>query len=508
MSGVEALPTRVLFKALFGVATPTPLQLAICRLLDGEPITKPEQVVALTKASGGVMPTAAPSELYLLAAIRSGKSLIAAAKALRASQTIDLSQLRHGETARYSILSTARDIAKVIFKHLIGTLYAEPFLRQLIINQTADTVTLRHPSGKPVEVHVAAGAKAGSTLVARWSLGVTFDEAPRMGGEDDGAINLDDSANAVRGRLLPGAQILFIGSPWAPFGPVYSAVQTHHGRPSQTICVLRAAGPDMNPVLWTPENCESYRVNNPDVYATDILGEFRQPETGLFGSELDASIREGELGSKPTHFYTAAIDPATRGNVWTLVVLTREGDKRIVTATKEWKGSKTVPLNPSKVFEEMATFLRPYRVGAVWSDTWAFDALRDAADKHGLMLRQKALTQAENADGWQSLRNAMVQGNMEVSGAELVQDLRRLVKRTTQAAFVVHLPETSDGRHCDFAPALLRAFLAYTQPATVVVSAADEERERIARLRKAQETPPPSTYTDPWPRPRYRRPDR
>jgi hypothetical protein len=489
---VAQLPTRVIFKALFGIHTATPLQLGLCRILDGEEVRKPEQVEAVVKAFGTMPPMGqAPRELYLLAAIRSAKSMIAAAKALRASQTVDVSGLKHGEVPRYSILSTSRDNAKVIFKHLLGTVRAESLLRPLLVSDTADTLTLRHPTGRPCEIHIAAGARAGSTLVARWSLGVTFDEAPRMGGEDDGVVNLEDSARAVRGRLLPGAQILYVGSPWAPFGPVYTAVQTHFGKPTPDVMVVRAAGPDMNPIWWTPARCDDLLRTDPDAYATDVMGEFRQAEAGLFGSELDACTRDsGDQPSKTTHYYVACIDPATRGNAWTLVVMTREGDKRIVALTKEWKGSKTEPLNPSKIFDEMAGILRPYRVKEVTSDVWSFDTLRDTADKYGIYLRQKALTSPDQADAWVSLRQNMVQGLLELPKGQIVEDLRRLIKRTTQAAFVVHLPETGDGRHCDFAPALLRAHLTYIQDAHVVKSAAELESERIRRLRLRQETPP------------------
>lgn len=494
MSIVAELPTRAIFRALFGISTATPLQLAICRLLDGEPVTKPEQVEALTQASGGVLPTERPLELYLLAAIRSGKSLIASAHAVRASQTVDVSGLRHGEIPRYSIVSTSVKNSRAIFRHLVGTIRANGILRELLVGEpTADTLMLRHPTGRPVEVSISAGHRAGSSLVSDWSAGVAFDEAPRMIGEDDGVVNLDHSVAAVALRLLPGAQLLFVGSPWAPFGPVYRAVQEHYGKPSAARVVLRAAGPAMNPKLFTVEEMARMQRDHPDAYATDVLAEFRQPESGLFGSELDACVRVSRetLPPQSTHYYVAAIDPAARGNAWTLVVMTRERERRVVVLTREWKGSKAQPINPSQIMEEIAAILRPYHVTELVSDQWSYDALRDIAERSGLYLRQRPLTQSEAADAWTSLRSAMVQGLLELAGEQLVSDLRRLVKRTTQAAFVIHLPETSDGRHCDYAPALLRAWLSYCQPADIPRSPAEMEAERIDGLRRRQEAPPP-----------------
>jgi hypothetical protein len=51
-----------------------------------------------------------------------------------------------------------------------------------------------------------------------------------MAGQEDGVVNLDDARSAVLGRILPGSQLLYIGSPWAPFGPVYSMVQEFWGK--------------------------------------------------------------------------------------------------------------------------------------------------------------------------------------------------------------------------------------------------------------------------------------
>src|SRR5690606_9521305 len=156
-----------------------------------------------------------------------------------------------------------------------------------------------------------------------------FDEAPRMNGREDGVVNLDDMLAAVAGRVLPGGQILMIGSPWAPYGPVYDLAQN----PGATR-VIRATGPALNPNWWTPERCEELQRTNPVAYQTDVLGEFADPESGLLSPiavHRNTRAAPEQLPPRKGASYVAAIDPAegdAKGNAWTLVIVELEGMQR------------------------------------------------------------------------------------------------------------------------------------------------------------------------------------
>jgi hypothetical protein len=167
--------------AAFGLTTASPLQRAVCRIIDGLPLEALSSCAEVRAAVGDIamLPNAPPAEVLLLSGIRAAKSLIAAATAVRASQTCDLSGLGAGETPRVSVVSLTTDLAKVVFDHIVGNVLARPALKALLIGEpTSDIIVLRHPSGRPVEIKVVAGARAGASLVARWSAGCIFD-APR-----------------------------------------------------------------------------------------------------------------------------------------------------------------------------------------------------------------------------------------------------------------------------------------------------------------------------------------
>jgi len=483
--------------AAFGITTATPLQRAIWRIADGEPLGELAGHPHVVQAIGADADIGGrPDELDIIAAIRTAKSLTAAGLSFRWSQICDVSQLGPGEVPRISVVSLSKDLADVVFGHVVGNILASPVLRSKVVGlPSSDAVILRHPAGKHVEIKVVAGSRAGASLTARWCAGAIFDEAPKMVGADEGVINYDDARTAVRGRMLPGSQIVSIGSPWAPFGPIYERAAAHWKYPTRRLVVVRAPGWLMNPVWWTRERCEELKKSDPDTYATECAAEFASPEESLFSSiEIDRATREAPLerGPEERHEYIAAIDPGTRGNAWTLVVATRKGNKKIVALAREWRGSRVEPLSPRAVFREIATILAPYEgVRGVWSDRWSGDALRDIAGEFKLQLWELPLTEVEKTQKWLLLRTKLSEGEIELPPEPMLRsDLQRVKRRTTQATVQIVLPKTSDGRHCDFAPALLGAlsqWLDDVSPAPVEDGTPEAVAREVARMRKAAE---------------------
>lgn len=496
---VEELLTELRY---FALTTASPLQRACCRIIDGRPLGDLASDPHVIAAVGGVdaiarIPATRCSHIALLSGIRSAKSMLAACVAISATQTCDISRLGPGETARYSVVSTRLDLADVILQHIVGNVRERPDLRRLLVEEpTADTVTLRHPSGRPVEIKVVAGAKAGTTLVARWSAGAAFDEAPRMVGQEDGVVNLDDMHSAVFGRLLPGAQVIDIGSVWAPRGPIYQMVTESFGRPTRSLVVIKAPAHHMNPVTWTPEAVEYLRVNRPDVHRTDILCEFLDPEESLLSAvDLEKCLRRRPDGSPDTdviareygHQYFAMMDPATRGNAWTLAIGTRRrvGDRvRLsIVLARQWIGSKAVPLSPRAVLGEISEICQAYGLRSVASDLWSGDANRDIAEQFGLSLTLFTSDEKKKLNRYSSFATRVAMGDVDLPSDPFVRaDLLALKKRATQTGAKIILPPTADGRHCDYAPAVVGALSYYLDdPAAVVVELPPGSPEWVAR---------------------------
>ena len=297
----------------FGLVTASPVQRAIMRMADGNPLGELWKHPAVKRAFGSEDEPRAegkPKEMAVLSAIRCGKSLMAACMAVHWTQVCNVEKLGPGEIPRVSIISINKDLAEVIFGHIVGRVMASPALKGLVMGEpTTDTIVLRHPTGRPVEIKVVAGSRSGSTLVARWSAGAVFDEFPRMLGEGDAVVNWDDMRKAVLFRILPGSQVVSIGSPWAPFGPAYNVVKEHFGRPNRQMIVIKSPGWDMNPQLWTPTAVKDAEEKDPQAFRTDVAAEFAQPEESLILQDsLDAATRPHPLiePPKPGVQYSAA----------------------------------------------------------------------------------------------------------------------------------------------------------------------------------------------------------
>lgn len=481
----------------FGLVNPAPLQRAICRIADGRPLgelkTHPHVIAAVGHITGKRY---VPNVMALLAAIRGAKSQIASAAAYRCALTCDTSIVTDGEMPRVTIISLRREEADVVMNHLRGALARSPRLRSRLVDAKGDRVILRHPTGLKVEIVVDAGKRAGGSLVARWMAGVIFDEATRMVGSDDGVVNLDDSRAAVEGRLLQCAcaNQWLIGSPWAPFGPMYDLSRTAFERPSPAAVVVRARGDWLNPVWWTPERAEALKRNNPVAYKTDFMAEFADPETSLLsGEELEACVRKAPIDVPSQvhegYQYAAEMDPATRLNAWTLCVAKKEGKKSVIVLARQWVPGHDGELSPAAVLRQIRDLLAPYGVTRVGTDQWRADSLREIAKDIGLTLVDFTASRESNNEGYLELATMVREKLVEIPDERmLLSDLRRLVRKTTATGFQIQLPSTGDGRHCDYAPSVMRVVARQSKQPVKVDPRTEADRDQAAyreRLEKA-----------------------
>lgn len=487
----------------FGLRTASNLQRAICRASDGEPLKELWDDANVRTAFGGTRPPVgtAPDTLVILSAIRCGKSMIAAAKAIQISQNVDVSMpyLSAGDELRIPIVSIDLDKARAVFSHMVGQIQAKPMLKALMVGDPKDdSFWLRHPSGRLIEVCTTPLAKSGSTLVARWLPAVIFDEAPLMAGVQDAKKNLTEALGAINGRVLPGGQVMMIGSPWAPFGPVFDLVQENWGKPTTECVVVRAPGPVMNPVRWTPAACEKVRLKNPVSYITNVLAEFADMEDGIFSTvEIQAATREAPV-ARPFvkgHHYTASMDPAFRGNAWTLVILGCVGlggpggisPMYSVVLCRQWIGSKVQPLKGQQVMAEIAEICREYGIDTVTSDQHNVDTLSEFADMYGLSINEVVTRSEDKLERVERVNALISDGRFELPpDRQLGSDLKSARKRVTQNGATLVLPRSGDGRHADYVPALGLACIAPPEaPDPPEPEKPDHMELHLARMREA-----------------------
>ena len=464
----------------FGLTTASPVQRAICRAADGIPMGDLALDPTVQDVFGGedailALPLEPPKELLIVAAIRSGKSLFAAALALKIALTIDLSFMGSNEVARVSVLSLDLDKAKIVMQHLMGALEREGgLLTRYLVKKpkpTADRVCVRRDDGRVVEIVVAAGKRGGGSLVSRWTVAAIFDEAARQQGQADGIVNYDDMRAGVIARLslVKGAQLIAVTSPWAARGPIYEAVQTYKG-PSRFLVLVRATGPQINPVLWTPAAVKEIFETDEAAYVTDVLGEFADVESGwLMADDINRAVGDRTETTLPRvggSYYTAAMDPGLRGNSWTLAIVGYRpsetgdsvGDRFFVARCRQWTGSRKAPLSVLGTLKEVRDELRAYGLTEVWTDGWGAEFIRQSGESIGITVNEDDANTAEKDERPVDFRAKVVAGQVEMTpDPEVRADMLAARVRRTATAQKLELPITRDGRHCDYVPAIVLA---------------------------------------------------
>jgi hypothetical protein len=470
----------------FQLETATPLQRAICRMETGEPLEELAELPVVVECIGGnqalaTLPRVPPSISVLLAAVRSAKSLKAAAKAFRAAHVANLDKIKPDEIARYSVLSTEKDKANAVLEHLTGKVNASAALRSTVIKVAGESMWIMREDGRVVEIKVMAGKRSGSSVVARWSAGVTLDEGPRMNGSEH-VVNLPDLLVNLPARMLPGTQIDIVGSPWGPSGPVYDMYIDCYGRPNADMLFMIAKGPDMHPAHFTPEFCAELAKKDPRAHRTDVLAMFADPEDSLLSSiDVQECTRRGPDELQPNeHPCSAAIDPANRRNAWTLVITrpNAKGHPEVVLA-RQWMGSKSAPLASSRVFAEMKPLLELYKVDHVWTDQASFNDKFELAQQQGITLIEDDFTESNWRAHAKLLEKHVSERTISLPpNAALRADILGIQRRLTARSWQIVLPSTGDGRHGDYAPALCLSLKHLPQPLVAVDPSGIDENER------------------------------
>jgi hypothetical protein len=446
----------------------TPLQRAICRASQGLPTGLAPEAI---QKHFGAEPTQRPSMMVLVCGVRSGKSLIAGAAAFHSALTADLSKLPQHERSRVVIVAPTIANAETTFRLLTGAINAAPALKALVVGEpTSGEMTVRREDGRHVDILVVAAHRGAVALRGTWLASYILEETAFFGSDATGyVINADELLRAAATRLVPGGQGWIISSPMGPQGLLFDLWRAHFGKPADVV-VVKAPTLDMNFVTVNPAIIEELRLRDPDACAREFFAEWADQDTALIpAAHIDAAMRcEETLPYVEGHTYTAAMDPATRGNAWTLVVcsLYHETPHQRIVFAKEWIGSKVKPLSPDAVLAEQAQILRDYHLDRCATDQHAADANKDIARRHNLYLYDIASTREENIDLFTSLATKFADGEVELPPDHVLRNDLLGIRKKVSSRVTIVLLKTPDGRHCDYAPAIARVLSMGCRPPT------------------------------------------
>ena len=458
---------ELVLSGVFGVPL-SPLQTAIARAADGRPVgdaLNDEDCLRFFGCEKSRIGLSRPVLVVLVAGIRGGKSLLASAASITRAMSADMSRLKKHLTPRVRIVCPRAENSKESWKHVLGAIADSEGLRSCLVGDPVvsphPAITLRRFDGRRVEVSIGVADQAGLSMRSGNLAGFVLDEAALFGESATGAVvNAEEILNAAQTRLLPGGQGWIVSSPFGPQGLLWRLYSEHWGKPGDVL-VVRAPTLAMNPA-FPAETVARIRAQDPDVAAREYDAEWVDADTAfLEGLLVEAAAKRAALHVPPREGsrYIATMDPATRGNGWTLAVsrATHRPGERVarveIAFTHEWIGTKQAPLNPREVFEEMIPMLAPYGVSTLNCDAYGTDFIVANAKSVGLRLNQHSLTPQQKLDAARAVGSLLRQSRLELAPLpELLRDLKAVRRKSTAGAVSIHLPTTSDGRHCDWWP--------------------------------------------------------
>lgn len=415
-------------------------------------------------------------QLVLRVGRRGGKSTSLCRFAVAFALSYDMKNIPPGDVGIVGIVSVSRDEANQ---------------RLRTVKAMLDVLGVKYrPIDGGIELADRAiafkvfAATLGGVVGGTWILAIC-DEVARWRDADSGKNPASEVLASLRPTMAtqPSARIFLSSSPLGMLDAHYDAFE------AGDTSFQRVAGAstwETNPTLTEQQT----RDLEPDeaVWQREYAAI---PQAEIESSLLIEMLVDRATRSDPEvlpfeagHFYHAAIDPATRGDAWTLAVGTRGADrKRRIVLCHEWQGTKSEPLNPTEVFREIRAILAPYKLRWLHSDQHAGDALAEIARQQGLVLDLEPWTAASKAEAYERLRTMLLDGDLELPpDAQVKADLLAIRKRLTRNGVTYELARQG-GRHADFAPAIAMVAKHVMSTARMTVELTDREKEQAVKER-------------------------
>jgi hypothetical protein len=328
-----------------------------------------------------VAPTAPTPRAMVAAGRGGGKTLISAFVTVYLAASRNWSAIMGpGELVTAAIICPDRRQARVAMRYVCGLLRGSPMLAQLVVGETAESVSLS--TGCVLEVHTASfkSTRGYSFCV------VVVDESAFLP-VDYGGVNADvELVRAVLPGLarVPGSLLLAISSPYAKKGVLFDAFQRHHGVDDAPVLTWQAATRTMNPTI--PQTVIDDAMRDDAASArSEWLAQWRDDlESFIDIDRLRAGIVPGRVELPPAagNVYVGALDAALGSgrDSFTACVLHRTGDRIVVDKLVEIRP----PFSPNAAIAAVVQAVRPYSITSLISDRFAKDFVTDGLRGYGL----------------------------------------------------------------------------------------------------------------------------
>jgi hypothetical protein len=314
-------------------------------------------------------PTHPFTEAWLICGRRAGKSFILAVIAVFLACFRDWRRfLGPGEFGTIMVVAEDRAQSRAIMRFIGGLLRASPMLARTIINETAESYTLR--GNVIIEVHTASWRSTrGYTVLAGLADEIAIWPTDENSSDPDVEI-----INSIKHGMatIPGAMLLCASSPHAQRGALWQAYREHYGRDDSDVLVWKAPTREMNSTV--PQAFIDAQLEKDHARASaDYLAEFRSDLEGFVArAAVEACVMPGlrELPPSLDCFYRAFCDPSG-GSSDSMVLAIAHNDLQRHVVVLDCVREVKAPFSPEQVVAEFSTLLKSYRIYSLSGDHYA-----------------------------------------------------------------------------------------------------------------------------------------
>lgn len=404
----------------------------------------------------------------------SGKTFLAALRAVHALLTADCSMLARGEHGFVLVVAPEKVTARQLVRFALGAVKSAPAISPLLRAETTDGFTLERPDGAVVALETIAASRGGSAGRGRTLLLVVLDETSFF--QDEGHTRNDvDIYGALMPRLVKGGQAILLSTPWTDGGLLHKLYSDNFAAPRGALACLAPTllMRDQDPDLAATIAIE--RERDPDNAAREYDCRWLAGGSGLFfdGPAIDRCVGEAVAIPAPREShatYHAGADTGFSSDSSAIaVVQALGGDRFRLVALEELRPTKETPLSPSRVVARFAEVARTYGCVAITADPHYRESVREHLEARSLDLRMVPGGQDGKAKTHLELRRLLHEERLELpKHYRLLAQLKAIVSRPLPGGGLsITSPRKAGGGHGDLVSALVCATWAARQQARV-----------------------------------------
>lgn len=235
---------------------------------------------------------------------------------------------------------------------------------------------------------------------------------------------------------------------------------------------------------------EKQKKKGMNYFNREYGAEYTASETAYLDTNaIEESILRGveKVDYQTGYRYAAAMDYASRNDLWTLAIghkeyvmdhETKEKKERVqVDFLVHWQGQDGAELDPTEVVPEICLYLKEYKIANCVADQYAFAALKPYFQKEGCMLKEFTLSGQSKLKFMYSLQISLNSKALKmVSNPIAVQHLKDLRERRSSISNKLQI-SAANNCHDDYAIAIAEVVYQFDKTSPIFLGYITEEED-------------------------------